>query len=167
MLNQSRFQWSKRWRGGSGISWTICKSSAPHSRHITMPVPRHSVFLQVGCPYCCPANSIKALKAHWHKKTESNLQVGNIWVMTTVWRIRQKIIKIVQCCIGKEALNWCLSSVPYCVLQLRTLTCTHSWAVLTDNCFYRFRFAYCMFFLSFFVNAISLLCWCFCLVFQY
>jgi len=30
--------------GGSGISWTICKSSAPHSRQITMPVPCHSVF---------------------------------------------------------------------------------------------------------------------------
>jgi len=30
--------------GGSGIIWTICKSFAPHSRHITMPVTHHSVF---------------------------------------------------------------------------------------------------------------------------
>jgi len=30
--------------GGSGISWTICKSFAPHSRQITMPVPHHSIF---------------------------------------------------------------------------------------------------------------------------
>jgi len=30
--------------GGSGISWAICKSFAPHSRHITMPVPHHSIF---------------------------------------------------------------------------------------------------------------------------
>jgi len=30
--------------GGSGISWTICKSFAPRSRQITMPVPHHSVF---------------------------------------------------------------------------------------------------------------------------
>jgi len=30
--------------GGSGISWTICKSFAPHSRQITMPTPHHSVF---------------------------------------------------------------------------------------------------------------------------
>jgi len=29
---------------GSGISWTICKQSAPHSRQITMPTPHHSVF---------------------------------------------------------------------------------------------------------------------------
>jgi len=30
--------------GGSGISWTICKSFAPHSRQITTPAPHHSVF---------------------------------------------------------------------------------------------------------------------------
>ena len=30
--------------GGSAISWTICKSFAPHSSQITMPVPHHSVF---------------------------------------------------------------------------------------------------------------------------
>ena len=30
--------------GGSGISWTICKSFTPHSRHIIMLVPHHSVF---------------------------------------------------------------------------------------------------------------------------
>ena len=28
---------------GSGIRWAVCKS-APHSRQITMPAPRHSVF---------------------------------------------------------------------------------------------------------------------------
>jgi len=30
--------------GGSDINWTICKSFAPHSRQITMPVPHHSIF---------------------------------------------------------------------------------------------------------------------------
>ena len=30
--------------GGRGISWTICKSFAPHSRQITTPVPHHSIF---------------------------------------------------------------------------------------------------------------------------
>ena len=44
MVNLSGFYWSKRWWGGSGISWTICKSFAPHSRQITIPVPQHSVF---------------------------------------------------------------------------------------------------------------------------
>jgi len=34
----------KRWRGGSGISWTICKSFAPRSRQITTPSPQHSIF---------------------------------------------------------------------------------------------------------------------------
>ena len=47
---------------GSGISWATCKS-APLSRQITMPAPRHSVFLQAGCPSCRPTNSVKALKA--------------------------------------------------------------------------------------------------------
>ena len=31
----------------------LCKSFAPHSKQITMPVPRHSV-LQAGCPFCRP-----------------------------------------------------------------------------------------------------------------
>jgi len=30
--------------GGSGISWTICKSFAPHSIQIIMPVPHYLVF---------------------------------------------------------------------------------------------------------------------------
>ena len=47
---------------GSDISWAVCKS-APHSRQITIPAPHRSVFLQAGCPSCCPTNSVKALKA--------------------------------------------------------------------------------------------------------
>jgi len=31
-------------RDDNGISWTICKSRAPHFRQIIMPVPYHSVF---------------------------------------------------------------------------------------------------------------------------
>ena len=51
---------------GSGINWAICKS-APCPRQITTPVPHHhhSVFLQAGCPSCCPTNSVKALKANF------------------------------------------------------------------------------------------------------
>ena len=60
-LNQSGFYWSRRWWGGSDISWTICKSFAPHCRQITMLTPHHSVFLQPGCSSWCPANSVKAL----------------------------------------------------------------------------------------------------------
>ena len=36
--------WSKRWWDGSGIICTICKSFAPRSGQITMPVPHLSVF---------------------------------------------------------------------------------------------------------------------------
>jgi len=32
-------------RDGSGISWTICKQSAPRSRQITTPTPHHSETL--------------------------------------------------------------------------------------------------------------------------
>ena len=46
---------------GSGISWAICKS-APRSSQIITPATHHSVFLQAGCPSCCPTNSVKALK---------------------------------------------------------------------------------------------------------
>jgi len=35
----------RQWGGtGSGISWTICKSLAPHSRQITTPAHHHSIF---------------------------------------------------------------------------------------------------------------------------
>ena len=47
---------------GSGISWAVCKF-APRSRQITTPVSPPLSFLQAGCPYCCPTNSVKALKA--------------------------------------------------------------------------------------------------------
>jgi len=30
--------------GCSGIRWTICKQSVPHSRQITTPIPHHSIF---------------------------------------------------------------------------------------------------------------------------
>jgi len=43
----------------SGISWTICKPSAPRSRQITTPTPHHSI-LQAGCCSWRPTNSFKA-----------------------------------------------------------------------------------------------------------
>ena len=47
----------------SGISWTICKQSAPCSRQTTTPTPHHSILL-AGCSSWCQTNSVKALKAH-------------------------------------------------------------------------------------------------------
>jgi len=32
------------WEAVSGISWTICKQSAPRFRQITTPTPHHSIF---------------------------------------------------------------------------------------------------------------------------
>jgi len=48
--------------GGSGISGTICKSSAPNSRQTTMQASHHCL-LQPGCSSYHPTNSIKAPKA--------------------------------------------------------------------------------------------------------
>ena len=51
----------QRWWGGSGISWTICKSFALRSRQITMPAPHHSSFYR---PDALPAAQPTASK-HW------------------------------------------------------------------------------------------------------
>jgi len=48
---------------GSGISWALCKS-APRSRHITTPVPHHSVFYR---PDALRATQPTASK-HWRHK---------------------------------------------------------------------------------------------------
>ena len=55
---------------GSGISWAICKS-APRSRQITTPAPQHSVFLQAGCPSCCPTNSTEGKTKHNEDKLQN------------------------------------------------------------------------------------------------
>jgi len=47
--------------GGSGISWTICRSFAARSRQITTPAPHHSIFT-AGCSSWRSTYSIKALK---------------------------------------------------------------------------------------------------------
>ena len=72
----SGFYRSKRWRGCSGISWTIYKLFAPRSRQITMPVPHHSVFTG-RMPFLQPkqqrqstemkAKCRQAAKEIWHK----------------------------------------------------------------------------------------------------
>jgi len=49
----------------------MCKS-APRSRHITTPASHRLVFLQAGCPFCRPTNSVKALKAQITKKKKHN-----------------------------------------------------------------------------------------------
>ena len=58
----------QRWWGGSGISWTTCKSFAPCSRQITMPTPHHSRFCR---PDALPASQSTASK-YWRQKCYSN-----------------------------------------------------------------------------------------------
>ena len=56
---------SKRWSGGSGISWTICISFAPCFRQITMPASHHSVFkgqMFSWCPLKCQSTQGKLWK---------------------------------------------------------------------------------------------------------
>ena len=45
-LNQSGFLLEQEW-GSSSVTWTICKSSAPHSRQITTPALHHSIFYRL------------------------------------------------------------------------------------------------------------------------
>jgi len=57
-LNEAR---DNGFSGCSGISWTICKQSAPHSRQITTPTP--SFFYMPDALPEPPTNTAKALKA--------------------------------------------------------------------------------------------------------
>ena len=52
-VNQSGFHLKQETVSGSGISWAICKS-APLSRQITTPAPRHSVFFTGRIPFLPP-----------------------------------------------------------------------------------------------------------------
>jgi len=63
-LNDSGFYWSKRWRGGTGIRWTICKSFAPCSRQITMPAPHHSIF----CRPDALSDTQPTVSKYWRQK---------------------------------------------------------------------------------------------------
>ena len=74
---------------GSGISWAICKS-APRSRQITTPAPRHSVFTPAVQP------TVKALKAV-------------LCVAAWCWKTRNRTAESLQNrrhdCVSPEILN--------------------------------------------------------------
>jgi len=64
-VNHSGFYWSKRWWGGTGISWTTCKSFAPRCsgcRQINTPVPPHHSVFTGRMPLLPPSQQCKALK---------------------------------------------------------------------------------------------------------
>ena len=59
--NQSGFYWSER-------HWVAVESAGPYASLHLAPDRYHAstpplIFLQAGCPSCCPTNSVKALKA--------------------------------------------------------------------------------------------------------
>jgi len=54
----------------SGISWAICKQSAPCFRQITTPTPHHSILL-AGRSSWRPNNSVRALKDKSTKEKKS------------------------------------------------------------------------------------------------
>ena len=62
--------------GCSGISWTIGKQSAPRSRQITTPTPRHSIFYR---PDALPDAQPTVLKhwRHWKACVDWQIQFAN------------------------------------------------------------------------------------------
>ena len=66
---------------GSGISWTVCKSST-RSRQITMPALHYSSVLQAGCPSCRPTKVSK----HWRPINKAIIYLINLFA-TSAYRI--------------------------------------------------------------------------------
>jgi len=59
--------------GCSGISWTICKQSAPRSRQITKQTDHHWIFIG-WMLFLIPTNTVKTLKAQKWKNYKQNLE---------------------------------------------------------------------------------------------
>jgi len=68
-------------------SWAMWKS-APRPRQITTPASHHWVFLQAGCPSCCPTNSVKANQkpAFWLNTVSSKLIECLIYARRYIFR---------------------------------------------------------------------------------
>jgi len=79
---------------GSGIGWAICKST-PWPRHITTSASHHSSFLQAGCPFCHPTNSVKAMKADQQYILHSSISQLN----------RSEVIQIVSVSVSSILLH--------------------------------------------------------------
>jgi len=76
----------------SGISWAICKS-APLSRHITMPAPHHSSFLQAGCPSCRLTVHLRQVHTDAGSRLEGSTSV-DCWASTFAWKQTDKNLSI-------------------------------------------------------------------------
>jgi len=78
---------------GSGISQTVCKQSAPRSRHFHTNTSSLN-FLQAGCPSWRPTNNVKALKAHLLKSQISKYPIRIHFVKLSNAHTKQRIQKI-------------------------------------------------------------------------
>jgi len=77
--------------GGSGISWTICKSFAPCSRQITTPVPQH--FISTGRMMFLSPNQQRQ-NTEWNKLTGNSSSERNSLIAiacTTTLYVTSKI----------------------------------------------------------------------------
>ena len=84
---------------GRGISWTICKQSAPHSRQLTIPTPHHSIF--TGRMLFLAPNqqrqSTEGIVNYWessqsdHYMTENDSDNWQLWCCCIKWPETQQI----------------------------------------------------------------------------
>ena len=81
---------------GSGIICAI-RNPAPSSRQITTPAPHHSSFLQAGCPFSHPTNSVKAHRPFSRTPQEIPCVNKSTRISRTRW--------------SKKKLNWSIHSI--------------------------------------------------------
>jgi len=122
-VNHSGFYWSKRWWGGSGISWTMCKLFAP-LQTVAMPVPHHSALpLAKILSFWCSVAA--ARKSTWLHKSSLGTRPHLWWAWQNVpVRHSPMLVVVVTCRSWNAAI-----SVPLMLLTASNLLCRPS-----DNC---------------------------------
>jgi len=63
-----------RFWDSSGISWTICKQSAPLAKQITTPTPRHSIFTD-RMLFLTPKQQCQSTEGSSHSESKSFLHL--------------------------------------------------------------------------------------------
>ena len=115
--------------GGSGISWTICKSSTPHSRQITMPTTHHSIFYRLDAL----PNAQVTVSKYWRHLTgyqkiikyNSNSIIENARYSVALQRVSMPCIRY-----NNRQIQWTITNTEkqtttcYTGLHCRTLACT-------------------------------------------
>ena len=120
--------------GCSGISWTICKQSAPHSRQITTPTPHHSIFYR---PDALP-DAQPTVSKHWrhysfkmwHEMNSGGRTSSGIWhpqLLTTVRKTNACFCSVTA--FRPLFCSWRLSTrIPWnSALQQPDLSSTENW----------------------------------------